>query len=55
MESNDHQESEEQNEFILYQDENRNEEERIENSGSDLEQITDEEYMLEFKKQHRSS
>jgi hypothetical protein len=33
-------------EFVLYEDESRNEE-RIENSTSDIEMISDEEYLLE--------
>ncbi len=41
-------EGEEKNEFVLYEDEsNDKEEERRENSMSEVEMISDEEYMLE--------
>lgn len=40
--------SEEKNEFIIYEDTKKDrEEERIENSQSDIEMISDQEYMLE--------
>jgi hypothetical protein len=35
-----------ENEFVLYQDEEKDEE-RIDHSGSEIEMISDEEYMLE--------
>ena len=38
---------EEKNEFVLYEDKANDEEERIENSASDIEMISDEEYLLE--------
>lgn len=37
----------EKTEFILYEDKTKDNEERIENSQSDIEMITDEEYLLE--------
>ena len=38
---------EEKNEFVLYEDKANDDEERIENSASDIEMISDEEYLLE--------
>jgi hypothetical protein len=37
----------EKNEFVIYEEKIKDEEERIENSQSEIEMISDEEYMLE--------
>jgi ankyrin repeat protein len=47
MESDNNNNKYDNEEIILYQDENKNTEERIENSQSDIETISDEEYLLE--------
>ena len=40
-------ENDEKSEFILYEEKRKDNEERIENSQSDIEMITDEEYLLD--------
>jgi hypothetical protein len=46
MESNENFDQE-KNEFVIYEEKIKDEEERIENSQSEIEMISDEEYMLE--------